>query len=184
MKELQAYERYMTTILEAITKPGVAIPAIGISISLNSYHFAIFLLFGLLASDYVTGVYASWTEWRKLERPGTFWADREKGFTSDRNRLSIVKVVTYFLFILLSWVIELVFKIKPFSLGWIDHELTITFVAMGISCAIEFYSIIFENLPRAGFSIWEKFKKITGMAKKAVSEIKDIKNGNHDHDPA
>lgn len=179
MKELAAYEHYVMNFLQALQKPAVLFPAVGISISLNSYHFAIFLLFGLLAADYVTGVYASWTEWRKLERPGSFWADREKGFTSDRNRLSIVKVVTYFLFILLSYVIEVVFRIKAFNIGWIDHELTITFVAMGISCAIEFYSIIFENLPRAGFSIWDKFKKITGTAKNAVSEIKDITNGNN-----
>ena len=40
-----------------------------------------------------------------------------------------------------------------------------------------FFRDICENLPKAGFSIWGYFKKITGIAKEAVTEIKSIKDG-------
>ena len=80
--------------------------------------------------------------------------------------------------IILTKVIEDVFKIKAFNWSWTDHKVTISLLSIAFSCAIEFYSIFWENLPKAGFSIWDYFKKITGTAKEAVTEIKSIKDGN------
>lgn len=175
MKELHVYGKYVWTIVTAVKKPTVLIPAMGLSISLSSYHLMIFLLLGLLFADYITGVLASWVEWKKEKKEEKF---RTKGFTSEKTRMSIVKIVTYLLFIILSWCLEMIFRIKPFELSWIDHEVTLTFIAMAISCAIEFYSIFFENLPRAGFSIWGMLKKIANKAKEVKNTYNDFTNGN------
>lgn len=176
MKELNLYSKYLWSILSAIKKPTVLIPAMGLSISLSSYHLMIFLLLGLLLADYITGVLASWVEWKKEKKLEKF---RAKGFTSEKTRMSIVKIVTYLLFIILSWCLETIFRIKPFELSWIDHEVSLTFISMAISCAIEFYSIFFENLPRAGFSIWGMLKKIANKvldAKKTINELTNEDN--------
>ncbi|WP_313214254.1 phage holin family protein [Soonwooa sp.] len=176
MKELKIYSKYFFNILESVQKPAIWLPGIGLSLTMTSYQLMIFLLLGLFAIDYITGVLASWVEWKRENSEERF---RKKGFTSEKSRMSIVKMVTYFLFILLTWFIELVFKIKPFEFSWMDHQGTITLVAMAISCAIEFYSIFWENLPRAGFSISEKVKKVISVAKTAKNEINDLTNGNN-----
>ncbi len=175
MKELNLYSKYLWSILSAVKKPTVLIPAMGLSISLSSYHLMIFLLLGLLLADYITGVLASWVEWKKEKKEEKF---RTKGFTSEKTRMSIVKIVTYLLFIILSWCLETIFRIKPFELSWIDHEVSLTFISMAVSCAIEFYSIFFENLPRAGFSIWGKLQKIVGKIKAVKKTVKEITDGN------
>lgn len=176
MKELHIYGKYVWTIITAVKKPSVLIPAMGLSISLSSYHLMLFLLLGLLLADYITGVLASWAVWKREKKEGRF---RTNGFTSEKTRLSLIKIVTYFLFIILSWFIELIFRVKPFELSWIDHEITLTFIAMAISCAIEFYSIFFENLPRAGFSIWGMLKKIVSKVKEAKNTYNDFTNGSN-----
>ena len=171
MRELRTYTRYFMHILESVPNPKILIPGIGLTLTLGSEQSMILLLLALFAVDYFTGVLASWVEWKKLKSGIRF---RKEGFTSEKTRLSVVKIVTYFLFILLSYSIESVFAIHPFIFSWTDVSVTITLGATAISCCIEFYSIFFENLPRAGFSIWDKFKKITGTAKSAVDEIKNI----------
>ncbi|WP_187477853.1 phage holin family protein [Amniculibacterium sp. G2-70] len=176
MKELKIYTKYFFNILESVQKPAIWMPGIGLSLTTSNYQLMIFLLLGLFAVDYITGVMASWVEWKKENTPERF---RNKGFTSEKSRMSIVKMVTYFLFILLTWCIEIVFKIKSFEFSFMDHKGTITLVAMAISCAIEFYSIFWENLPRAGFSISAKLKKVVSVVKSAKNEIKDITDGNH-----
>ena len=53
-----------------------------------------------------------------------------------------------------------------------------------MSCAIEVYSIFFENLPKAGFDIWEKLKLIAAKVKSGVSTVKDITDGGNDSSPS
>lgn len=178
MKELEALEKYFCNIVLAIKKPTVVIPTLGLSLTLKNDYIMIFLLLILFAVDFVTGVLASYVEFKKSDKKGKFFSDKEDGFTSARWRLTFVKAITYFLLIILTKVIEDVFKIKAFNWSWTDHKVTISLISIAFSCAIEFYSIFWENLPKAGFSIWGYFKKITGTAKEAVSEIKSIKDGN------
>ena len=178
MKELEALEKYFVNIVLAIKKPTVVIPTLGLSLTLKNDYIMIFLLLILFAVDFITGVLASYIEFKKSDKKGKFFSDKEDGFTSARWRLTFVKAITYFLLIILTKVIEDVFKIKAFDFYWTDHKVTISLISIAFSCAIEFYSIFWENLPKAGFSIWGYFKKITGTAKEAVSEIKSIKDGN------
>jgi len=178
MKELEALEKYFSNIILAIKKPTLVVPALGLSLTFKNDYLMIFLLLILFAVDFITGVLASYIQFKKSNKDGKFFSDKEDGFTSGRWRLTFVKAITYFLLIILTKVVEDVFKIKGFNFSWTDHKVTISLLSIAFSCACEFYSIFWENLPKAGFSIWEMFKKITGTAKEAVSEIKSIKDGN------
>lgn len=176
MKELEALEKYFVNIVLAVKKPTVLLPAIGLSLTFKNDFLMIYLLLILFASDFVTGVLASYVVFKKSNKKGKFFSDKEDGFTSARWRLTFVKAITYFLLIILTKIIEDAFKIKVFEFSFTDHKVTISMISIAFSCACEFYSIFWENLPKAGFSIWDMFKKITGIAKEAVSDIKSISN--------
>ena len=175
MKELLVYKHHLIAVLTAVKKPSIVIPAIGL-MSFSSGQLAMLLLLILMAVDFLTGVLASWSFWKASKIGSSFW---KYGFSSSKVRLSIAKCVTYFLFIILSYGIEIIFRIKSFgSNAYTDHEITLTLIAIALSCAIEFYSIFFENLPKAGFDIWEKLKDIAAKIKIGVTTVKDITNGN------
>lgn len=176
MKELLIYKKHIIGILTAIKKPAIAIPAIGM-LTLSDCQLGIFLLLGLMILDFVTGVLASWNLWKDSKIESNFW---KYGFSSSRIRLSLVKSVTYFLFIICAYGIERIFKIKTFNAdSYTEHKITITLLAIAISCAIEFYSIFFENLPKAGFSIEKKVNAIFVKVKTALTSVKELTNNDN-----
>ena len=159
MINIKSYEHYVTGILTSIKKPAIIIPTIGI-LELTNIQLALALLFGLLFIDYITGVLASWINHKKNFKT-SFWKDSVNGFSSEKWKKSLVKTITYFLFILTTWCIEKVFQIKPFNTSYSNiGNITITLGAIGITCGTEFYSIFFENLPKAGFNIEKEFMKL------------------------
>ena len=176
MINIKLYEHYIIGILTSIKKPAVIIPTIGI-LELNNLQLALALLFGLLFIDYITGVLASWINHKK--NFGTsFWKDSVNGFSSEKWKKSLVKTITYFLFILTTWSIEKVFQIKYFNTSYSNiGNITITLGAIAISCGIEFYSIFFENLPKAGFDIEKKFMKLFDKAKSIFTKVKNFNDG-------
>ena len=172
--ELHNYKHHAFAFLTAVKKPAVAVPTVGM-ISLSDCQLGIFLLIILMLLDFITGVFASWVIWENSKVESKFW---KYGFTSTRLRLSLVKCVTYFLFILCAFGIEYIFKIKSWQAeNYTEHQITLTLITIAIACAIEFYSIFFENLPKAGFDIETKVKLIFSKVKKAVTSVKDITNG-------
>lgn len=172
MINIKSYEHYVTGILTSIKKPSVIIPTIGI-IELSNMQLGLWLLFGLITFDYGTGVYASWINYKKENGKG-FFKDSENGFSSKLWKQSVTKVITYFLFILLTYAIEYIFQIKSFTSDYSDLKITITLFAIAISCGIEFYSIFFENLPRAGFSLEDKFMKAFNKVKSIFTKVKNF----------
>ncbi|WP_066435583.1 phage holin family protein [Chryseobacterium sp. CCH4-E10] len=176
MKELNNYKKPFLAIATAVKKPAVAIPAIGLA-SFSDLQLCFMLLLGLMLGDFISGVLASWNLWKNSKIESNFW---KYGFSSMKIRNSIAKSVSYFLLIVLSYYIEKIFRIKSFGKStYTDHDITLTLIAIVIPCAIEFYSIFFENLPKAGFDIWGYFKKITDKIKVAVSTINSLKNGDN-----
>ena len=173
MINIKSYEHYITGILTSIKKPAVIIPTIGI-LELNNLQLALALLFGLLFIDYITGVLASWINHKK-QFGTSFWKDSVNGFSSEKWKKSLVKTITYFLFILTTWSIEKVFQIKPFNTSYSNiGNITITLGAIAISCGIEFYSIFFENLPKAGFNIEDSFLKLFNKIKSIFTKVKNF----------
>ena len=178
MINIKSYEHYVTGILTSIKKPAVIIPTIGI-IELSNMQLSILLLFVLLATDWGTGVYASWINYKKENGKG-FFKDSKNGFSSRIWKQSLTKAITYFLFILLTYAIEYIFQIKSFTSDYSDLKITITLFAIAISCGIEFYSVFFENLPRAGFSLEDKFMKAFNKVKSIFTKVKNFKDGQVD----
>ena len=173
MINIKSYEHYVTGILTSIKKPAVIIPTIGV-LELTNLQLALALLFGLLFIDYITGVLASWINHKKNFKT-SFWKDSVNGFSSEKWKKSLVKTITYFLFILTTWSIEKVFQIKPFNTYYSNiGNITITLGAIGLSCSTEFYSIFFENLPKAGFDIEKKFMKLFDKAKSIFTKVKNF----------
>lgn len=170
----KTYEHYFAGILTSIKKPSIIIPAIGI-LELSNMQLAMLLLLGLLCADFLTGVYASWINYKKEHGKG-FFTNYENGFSSRVWKQSLTKAITYFLFILLTYAIEHIFQIKSFSSDYSDLKITITLFAIAISCGIEFYSIFFENLPKAGFDIEKKFMELFDKAKSIFTKVKNFKN--------
>lgn len=181
MKEISVYKHHIIAIITAVKKPTIIIPAVGL-MSFSSLQLGMFLLLILMAIDFAAGVLASWNIWHNSKVESNFW---KYGFSSSRVRLSLVKSITYFLFIICSFFIEIIFKVKSFGVtAYSDHEITLTLIAIALSCAIEFYSIFFENLPKAGFDIWQKLKLIAVKVKTAVTTVKGITNGNNENGPS
>lgn len=173
MEEFISYKKYSFAILTAFKKPAVMVPTMGM-LSLSDCQLGVFLLFGLMTFDFITGVLASWSIWKNSKIESNFW---KYGFSSSRLRLSLVKSITYFLFIICAYFIEWIFKIKTFKAeSYTEHQITLTLFAIAVACAIEFYSIFFENLPKAGFSIEKNVKAIFLLVKAGIKSVKNISN--------
>jgi hypothetical protein len=70
------------------------------------------------------------------------------------------------LLIILTKVIEDVFKIKAFNWSWTDHKVTISLLSIAFSCAIEFYSIFGKIFQKQDLVFGEILKKLQELPKK------------------
>lgn len=133
--------------------------------------------------DFVTGIYASFIENKNIKKKK---GELKLGFfnkclllietiTSEKLRKSIVKGIGYIIFTLLVYGVEKVFLIKSFTFFNIsDKNWTITLVILAFCTAIEIYSIVFENIKRAGYDIAGSFVKMLTQYKTIKEEVKDI----------
>lgn len=138
----------------------------------TSVQMGLFLLLALYFFDFGTGIAASWIEKNKMEKIRAAIKERNL-ITSEKLKLSMVKAFTYASTILVISMIERVFKIKPFLFDSIsDTPMTLTLMFIGLCCAIEFYSIFFENFKRMGYDIPTKIKRSVKGFKNFFSEVK------------
>lgn len=143
---------------------------------LTTSQKAVMLLGLFFILDFITGILASWAKFIKTN------SNSEKRYLiqSSKLRLSAVKFICYALGILCAWGIEIVFVIKKIPSGSISTQnLTFTTVVIAFFCAIEFYSIFFENIKRMGFDIILKVKKISSESWKLYKTIKNENNGSN-----
>jgi hypothetical protein len=190
MTELFIYIQYLGKIIVnaktlVTTKTGIMVllPTISYYAIADDLINAWKLLGIVFIIDFVTGIYASFIGNRNKKKGK---GELESGFlkkcllfietvTSEKLRNSVVKAIGYILFIMLIYGTEKVFLIKSFNFFNIsDKNWTITLVALGFCTAIEIYSIIFENIKRAGYDIAGAFVKILTRYKTIKKEIEDI----------
>jgi len=153
----------------------LTLPAVTV-VALSTVQKAALFLVILFVVDFVTGIGASWVEFKKAA-PLVPASGKRYLFQSSKARLSIVKGVFYILWTLLWWGVENIFVIKEIPSGHISTEnLTLTTYAIAILCAIEFYSIFFENLKRMGFDIIQMVKKISSSGWGLYKTIKNQDN--------
>jgi phage-related holin len=138
---------------------------------LSSVQKALLLLLLFFILDFITGILASWKEKKEKEKTKPELKE-ESLISSEKLKLSAVKAFTYASAILGVWGIEKVFFIRTFKFDNVSTEgLTITLIFVGFCCAIEFYSIVFENFKRMGFDIAKSFINVVKNVKKIIFQV-------------
>lgn len=159
-----------------ISKPiglTLLVPTVGIALLSNTQKGLLILIL-LFILDFITGIYASWCEKKKAEKTNPTIKEQSL-ISSEKLRLSGVKLFTYSSSTLSVFGIEKLFIIKSFKFENISSQnLTLTVCVIGFFCAIEFYSVFFENFKRAGFDIVEKTNTIIDKIKGTKDKITNI----------
>lgn len=137
-------------------------------LSIGHIKMGVWVLLGVFIADFITGVTASFHE-KKLNGERCSIYD----FRSGKVRLSILKGVTYILFILLSWFFYVYMFDKALPMPGSTRAFTIPEIGVGICIAVESWSII-ENFKRLGFDL---IGKIQNIASKVWNVINTVKNG-------
>lgn len=116
--------------------------------------------------DYITGLVASWTEWKaaKVKRSTYF-------LESKKFRKSLLKATTYFLFVGMSYLMWYLVFDGGVQLPVSNKEVNIITVAFGICIAIECWSIL-ENMKRSGYDILGAFRTAFKGFLKTYNEVK------------
>lgn len=146
------------------------IGAVAVAVDLTS---AIHLLIALMVFDFVTGIGASWCNKKNYEKENPTM-EKKQLISSEKLKLSGVKIMLYASTILLSYKIEEIFLIKTFTLEFSKKELTLTIGVIAFWCMVELFSIIFENFRDMGIDVFKIVGKIFKTYKSARNEIKDM----------
>jgi len=154
--------------LSSSPAPAIASGTIIVTTYFSTVQKALLLLMLFFILDFITGVIASYKEKRQKEKEDPS-LKKQSLISSDKLKLSAIKAFTYTSSILGVWGIEKVFFIKTFKFENIStQDLTVTLIFIGFCCAIEFYSIVFENFKRMGFDIAKNFLKVVNGIKKII----------------
>ncbi len=182
------FSKYFISILTfkgmLISKPMCIIPLsayLTAFLALTVFQQSLYLLFGVFIIDFLTGIYASYIETKKEASllKGTVSIKVKLGIfkdtiKSEKLRKSGVKAIVYLLLVLLSYAVEKIASIRPFSFESVSTvSYTFSTLAAGFCFAIEVWSIFLENLPRAGFDIVKTFTSAFNKAKEIKNDISD-----------
>lgn len=178
MKEVSIYTIYLkkiaTSIQTMFTKPlssALLFPTLSLSL-FTDIQTALLLLFFTFSLDFITGILASYIEHKKEPKEVKVYI-----IQSAKMRKSVVKAISYFVFIAFSFSFEKVFAIKAFSfLSISDKEFSITVLAVAFCVFIEFFSIL-ENCKRSGFDIIGKAESLIKRVWKFISTVKGNQDG-------
>lgn len=177
MEWLSLYTKYFLklgiSLKTMVSSPvtGVATGTVIVASAMTNTEKAVYLLVAFYVLDFITGILASWKEKKQAEELDPSLKEKDL-ISSDKLKLSGIKAFTYASAILAVWGIEKVFIIKSFKLSHISNEdMTLTLIFIGFCCAIEFYSIFFENFKRAGFDIKKNFSKVMTEVKKTITKL-------------
>ena len=168
---MENIERFLNSIKHTFTtSTGVIAFLFSLLLTPNS-KMILFFFISFLLCDYVTGIIASWMEFKagKRESDGVYF------LSSKRLRESGVKVLGYCLVITFAVFLNQVFFPSGVVLFGVTAPLTVVEIALSGCTAIEFLSNL-ENMKRAGFDVVGKlssgFKTVWGLVRQAKGEDK------------
>lgn len=180
MQELYVFLKYPTKILTTLklmlSKPAglfLLIPVIAMP-ELTTTVKALYLLGALFVVDFITGIGASWVEFKK-SLPVLPGSGKRYVIQSSKLKLSGVKFIIYGLGCLIAAGIEWVFIAQEFEPHKALKKLTLTAIVIGFFCAIEVYSIVFENFKRMGFDVIQQIKKIFKSGREIYKTVNNEK---------
>ena len=166
-----------TLLALMIKKPISLIAVIPSTIAVSqvvSYEGVWYLLVWFFLSDLVTGLLASYYEWKKSDHKDRWFFGKGEGFSSDKAKKMGVKLAVYLLVPQLLINLQTTLLLKNFKYSRIsDAEFELATCVVLFFCLIEGFSIFHENLPKCGFDLWGIVKKILGFAKEVKKEFKE-----------
>jgi hypothetical protein len=143
----------------------ISVPVVSV-VSIKS-DSSIWILLVLSAFDFITGIGASYVEKRAAEKIDPSLKEKDL-ITSDKMKMSILKMVFFGSSILISNSLEETFLVKPIFFSFLERPVTISAITIGFCCSVEVWSIFMENFKRMGFDI-------VGIIKKMVKTGKELK---------
>lgn len=152
---------------------GAITPAVAVSVSnVVSFEGVAWTCFWMFFADLITGLLASYFEWRDSEHKDKWFFGKGEGFSSDKFKKMIFKGIAYLLLPFLLIRFQSLLKIKTFKYETLsDAEFELATIFVILFCLNEGFSIFHENLPKCGFNLWASVKKMIGFYKEAKKEI-------------
>lgn len=184
MSDIYQYPKYFAKIAATskviLTKPAGLISAIpAVSAAMSTPQKALILLGVLFVLDFGTGIAASSVEFKK-SLPVLPASGKRYVLQSSKLRLSAVKFVTYGMVVIVAYGLEWVFVMQEFEPSSKLQKLSLTTISIAFCCAIEFYSIFFENIKRMGFDVIQKVKNISKSGWDLYKTVKNDKTEDND----
>lgn len=165
-----------TLFIEMFTKPIIGIVTVTpviITAPIVDFWGAVTLLKWLFAADLASGLYGSYCEWKKSDKKSERWFfGKGEGFSSDKFKKMFVKIIVYCTTPIAMFKLQETFLIKNIKYESVmDAEMNIPTALILLFCLNEGFSIFHENLPKCGFNLWERIKKMLGFVREAKNEI-------------
>lgn len=187
VSNLMLFGKYVSKVGVAVkaifTKPVITAMCVPVMVMpvFTGLQKALIALGAFFVLDFITGIWASYIEFYKNLPPKKPNAPKRYVIKSRKLKLSAVKFIVYGLMLLVAHGIEWAFLPGEFQPHSSLSQMTITTIAAGFLCAIEIYSIVFENFKRMGFDVIAKFRKLKGAVKDF--EFKDESGEVEETDP-
>lgn len=173
---LQITAPKFTLFVELLNKPlagAVALTSTAVAVQVVSFWGAVNILTILFVADLFTGTLASYFTWKaKSNRKDKWFFGKGEGFSSDKFKKMFVKLMVYLGTPIVINKFQNIFLIKNLKYSTISEaEIELTTFVVLIFCLNELYSIFNENLPKCGFNIFDKIKKMIGTYKDIKEQI-------------
>lgn len=163
-------------MMELINKPIIGLLALISTVSVTpvvDFWSAVYLLGLFFLGDLISGLVASYFEWKKNPlREERWFFGKGEGFSSDKFKKMFIKLMIYIGTPFIVQKFQETFRLHNLKYETIsDAEFSIATVLIVIFCLNEGFSIFHENLPKCGFNIWERIKKIIGFYKEVKKDL-------------
>jgi len=145
------------------------------------FYKACTMLVILFIADAITGLGASYCDWKKLKvkKDKTFWGKSGEGFSSDKAKKMGTKALVYMAVPIFFIRFQDVFHVKKFKFESLSSaEMDVATLLILGACAIELYSIFKENLPKCGIDVFGQIHSMLTTKEK----LNNINNNNIEED--
>jgi len=125
----------------------------------------------MFVADLLSGILASYFDWKKSAPKDKWFFGKGEGFSSDKFKKCFVKAIVYAGAPLMIHKFQVAFMIKNFRYESVsDAEIGISTLLVLVFCLNEGYSIFHENLPKCGINIFDLVKNILNLKKEIQNE--------------
>lgn len=176
MEKLLVFALPKFTLLSLLIKKPIllliTVPAIAAVSQVVSYEGVWYFLKWFFIADLITGLFASYFEWRKSNHKERWFFGKGEGFSSNKAKMFGVKAIVYLNVPDMLIKLQKTLMLKNFKYSSISNaEFELATIVVLVFCAIEGFSIVHENLPKCGLDFWGAIKKMIGFVKEAKKEI-------------